>query len=159
MFGKRVSIGTSVVTVLAVSVVAIGAGAASAGGSEPPAWQKALHARSEALNQKYGLGERSSAALSASSVSSVPQPDWLRALQLRSEAMNHRYGLSREPGGAVTHVSRIATASNTRAGLSHTGPGHRRRHAAGAVTNVRCYATARNSLSGLGPLCARLSPS
>ena len=103
---------------------------------------------------------RASAALSASGVSSVPQPDWLRALQLRSEAMNHRYGLSREPGGAVTHVSRIATASNTRAGLSHTGPGHRRRHAAGAVTNVRCYATARNSLSGLGlGLCARLSPS
>ena len=136
MFGKRVSIGTSVAVVLAVSVVAIGAGAASAGGSEPPAWQKALHARSEALNQKYGLGERSSAALSASSVSSVPQPDWLRALQLRSEAMNHRYRLGHEPRRAVTHVSRYAT-----------------------VTNVRCYATARNSLSGLAWRCAGPSPS
>jgi hypothetical protein len=159
MFGKRVSISTSVATVLAVSVTMIGAGAAIAGSTEPPAWQKGLHARSEALNQKYGLGDRASAPLSASSVSSVRQPDWLRALQLRSEAMNRRYGLGRDPLGAVTNVRRTATASNARAGHSHTGPGHRRRHAAGAVTNVRCYATARNSLSGLGQLCARPSPS
>ena len=122
MFGKRVSIGTSVATVLAVSVVAIGAGAATAGGTEPPAWQKALHARSEALNQKYGLGQPGVCCAERIQRLECPQPDWLRALQLRSEAMNHRYGLGREPGGAVTHVSRIATASSTRAGLSHDGP-------------------------------------
>jgi hypothetical protein len=136
MFGKRVSIGTSVATVLAVSVATIGAGAAIAGSTEAPAWQKALHARSAALNQKYGLGDRASAPLTASSLSSVAQPDWLRALQLRSEAMNHRYGLGGEPRSAVTHVSRYST-----------------------VTNVRCYATARNSLSGLAWTCARPSPS
>src|SRR4029077_16660062 len=107
-----------------------------AGSTEAPAWQKALHARSAALNQKYGLGHRASAPLSASSVSSVAQPDWLRALQLRSEAMNHRYGLGGEPGGAGTPVSRYST-----------------------VANVRCYATARNSLSGLAWTCARPSPS
>ena len=136
MFGKRVSIGTSIATVVAVSVATIGAGAAIAGSTEPPAWQKAVHARSEALNQKYGLGDRASAPLSASSLSSVAQPDWLRALQLRSEAMNHRYGLRHEPRGAVTQVSSYST-----------------------VTNVRCYATARNSLSGLAWTCARPSPS
>jgi len=135
MCGKRVSIGTSIATVVAVSVATIGAGAAIAGSTEPPAWQKAVHARSEALNQKYGLGDRASAPLSASSLSSVAQPDWLRALQLRSEAMNQRYGLGREPQGAVRHVSRYAK-----------------------LTNVRCYATARNSLSGLASSCARPSP-
>jgi len=99
MFGKRLGIGTGF-TILAVSVVAIGAGTVLAGSAAPPAWQKGLQARSEALNQKYGLGEPTSAALRTSGVSSVPQPDWLRALELRSEAMNRRYGLP--------HASRVS---------------------------------------------------
>ena len=53
MFGKRLGIGTGLTTVMAVSVVAMGAGVADSNG--PPAWQKGLQARSEALNQKYGL--------------------------------------------------------------------------------------------------------
>jgi hypothetical protein len=110
MFGTRVSMGTSVATTLAVSVITIGAGVTIAGGAEPPPWQKALHARSEALNQRYGLGDRASVPLSASNVSSVPQPDWLRALQLRSEAMNRRYGLA-EQKFAQAGTSGISQAS------------------------------------------------
>jgi hypothetical protein len=91
MFGKRLGIGTGLATILAVSVVAIGASVADS--SEPPAWQKGLHARSAGLNQKYGLPNSRSASLASAGVSSVPQPDWRRALEIRSKAMNARYGL------------------------------------------------------------------
>ena len=91
MFGKRLGIGTGLTTVVAISVVAMGAGVA--GSAEPPAWQKGLQARSAGLNQKYGLPNSKSASLSSTRVSSVPQPDWLRALEIRSKAMNARYGL------------------------------------------------------------------
>jgi hypothetical protein len=101
MFGKRLGIGTGF-TILAISVVAIGAGVA--GSTEPPAWQKGMQARSEALNQKYGLPNAKSAALSTTRVSSVPQPDWLRALEIRSRAMNVRYGLG-NAGAATTTLS------------------------------------------------------
>ena len=63
MFGKRLCIGTGLATILAVSVVAIGAGVADS--SEPPAWQKGLHARSAGLNQKYGLPNSRSASLAS----------------------------------------------------------------------------------------------
>ena len=106
MFGKRLGIGTGLTTVMAVSVVAMGAGVANSDG--PPAWQKGLQARSEALNQKYGLPSSKAAALSTSVVSSVPQPDWLRALELRSQAMNRRYGL---PNANVTISSATAKAA------------------------------------------------
>lgn len=105
MFGKRLGIGTGLTTVMAVSVVAMGAGVANS--AAPPAWQKGLQARSEALNQKYGLPSSKAAALSTS-VSSVPQPDWLRALELRSQAMNRRYGL---PNANVTISSATAKAA------------------------------------------------
>jgi hypothetical protein len=110
MFGKRLGIGTGVATVLAASVVAIGAGSVIAGSAEPPAWQKGLQARSEALNQKFGLGDYRNVTLSTSGAPSASDPDWLRALELRSEAMNRRYGLG-SAGDKVT-VRFVARTSN-----------------------------------------------
>ena len=122
MFGKRVSIGTSVATVLAVSVATIGAGAAIAGSTEPPAWQKGLHARSAGLNQKYGLGQPGVGfAERSAGVSSVAQPDWLRALELRSEAMNaplwarecqrHDQHADRQGGALSSYRSRASSSA------------------------------------------------
>jgi hypothetical protein len=108
MFGKRLGIGMGFAIILAVSVVAIGAG--GAGGTEPPAWHEGLQARSEALNQKYGLGDYKNATLSTSGAPSASDPDWLRALELRSEAMNRRYGLG-SAGDKIT-VRFVARTSN-----------------------------------------------
>ena len=47
-------------------------------------WQKALVARSEALNQQYGLGDRAARA---------QEQGWQYALRVRSEALNERYDL------------------------------------------------------------------
>jgi hypothetical protein len=108
MFGKRLGIGTGLATILAASVGAIAAGVA--GGAEPPAWQKGLQARSAGLNQKYGLGDYTTATLSASGAPGVSDPDWLRALRVRSEAMNRRYGLG-SAGNKIT-VRFVARTSN-----------------------------------------------
>jgi hypothetical protein len=108
MFGKRLGIATSFATILAVSDVAIEASVA--GGTEPPAWQKGLRARSEALNRQYGLGNYKNATLSTSGAPSVSDPDWLRALELRSEAMNRRYGLG--SAGDKVKVRFVARTSN-----------------------------------------------
>jgi hypothetical protein len=115
MFGKRLGIGTGF-TILAISVVAIGAGVA--GSTEPPAWQKGMQARSEALNQKYGLGDYQNATLSTSGAPSASDPDWLRALKLRSEAMNRRYGLG-SAGDKVT--VRFATKTSNGDDISDGG--------------------------------------
>lgn len=79
----------SLITLLAVAVVTstVAAGAALSGG-EPP-WLKALNARSEALNEKYGLGD------SARSTARADSPAWQRALIIRSDALNRKYGLGR----------------------------------------------------------------
>ena len=73
------------ITLAAAATVAIGAGAAT-GAAEPP-WLEALNARSEALNQQYGLGSevREPARTAA--------PAWLRALMIRSDALNRQYEL------------------------------------------------------------------
>jgi hypothetical protein len=80
--GKRFGIGAGVV--LASLVVAIGASA----GTGQPGWQKALHARSEALNQEYGLGDHALGTLGVSG------SDWRGGLRARSEALNQKYGLA-----------------------------------------------------------------
>ena len=73
-----------------VSALTAVAGVAQAGTSRPPSMSKAeyraLMLRSEALNQKYGLGQQRA----------VPQgmtAAEYRALMLRSEALNQEYGL------------------------------------------------------------------
>jgi hypothetical protein len=62
MLGKLISTG------LVVAVVALGlvGTAGAAGTAEQPAWQKALHARSDALNRQYGLGKYAGSAASTS---------------------------------------------------------------------------------------------
>ena len=141
MFGKRLGIGTGVATVLAASVVAIGAGTVIAGSAEPPAWQKGLQARSEALNQHYGLGDYASTALSTSGAPSAPDSDWLRALRLRSEAMNRLYGLgsagdkvtvrfvTRTSNGGDISDGGVAGTSDLSPGRSRTRQGRRLPHA------------------------------
>jgi hypothetical protein len=51
--------------------------------SAPEQWQQALQARSEALNQKHGLGGTAQGTVST----------FEQALQARSEALNQKYGL------------------------------------------------------------------
>jgi len=77
------------------------AGAAFAQNSNE-GWYKALNARSEALNQRYGLGDY------ARTVSQSNAPAWLQALNARSEALNRRYGLATN-AGAQTPNDRSGT--------------------------------------------------
>jgi hypothetical protein len=54
-----------------------------------PTWKHALWIRSDALNQRYGLGEyRQEAAPTA-------EPSWRRALRIRGEAMNRTHPTAR----------------------------------------------------------------
>ena len=77
--------GITVVAVASVSA-AIGVGAATTGSTGP--WLDALNQRSEALNEKYGLGDHAQRRALGS-----PGPNWREALNARSEAMNRYYGL------------------------------------------------------------------
>ena len=78
------------ILVVSAIVALIGSGAAvSSGGDEQ--WKKALEARSEALNEHYGLGAH--APVTAGSAAATSEPAWVRALRLRSEALNRQYGL------------------------------------------------------------------
>ncbi|HEY0414833.1 MAG TPA: hypothetical protein VGC78_00485 [Gaiellaceae bacterium] len=70
---------------LALAVLA----AAPAAGARPAAWQQALHARSVALDERYGLGRFAVPASAAVATT----PAWLRALEVRGRAMNARYHL------------------------------------------------------------------
>jgi hypothetical protein len=74
----------------AAIVAMIGSGAAVSGGGDPQ-WKKALEARSEALNEQYGLGVH--APVAAGTAVATSEPAWIRALRLRSEALNRQYGL------------------------------------------------------------------
>jgi hypothetical protein len=68
------------------------AGVAQAGTSRPPSMSKAeyraLMLRSEALNQKYGLGQHAVVHHGMTAAQ-------YRALMLRSEALNKKYGLGK----------------------------------------------------------------
>ena len=87
--------------VVAIAAVTALTGVAQAGTSRPAGMTKseyqALVLRSEALNQRYGLGKWAGV------------PPEFRALTIRSEALNKRYGL----GGSS------ASAARTLAGSSH----------------------------------------
>jgi hypothetical protein len=82
--GARIGFVTGIA--LVALMVALGVATGVAGTTDQSGWQKGLHARSEALNAKYGLGSHALGTLSAS-------PDWRQALKLRSEALNRKYGL------------------------------------------------------------------
>jgi hypothetical protein len=60
-------------------------------GSPGPGWRTALEIRSDALNQKYGLGRY--AVRKAAATATTTQPEWLRALEERSAALDQKYGL------------------------------------------------------------------
>jgi hypothetical protein len=47
-----------------------------------PTWKRALWIRSDALNQRYGLGEYIQEA------APTAEPSWRRALRIRGEAIN-----------------------------------------------------------------------
>jgi hypothetical protein len=93
------TIGRIAAVVATVSTLTALAGVAQAGTSRPPSMSKAeyraLMLRSEALNQKYGLGPQRA----------VPQgmtAAGYRALMLRGEALNQKYGLGKQKAAAVT---------------------------------------------------------
>jgi hypothetical protein len=93
------TIGRIAAVLATVSALTALAGVAQAGTSRPPSMSKAeyrsLMLRSEALNQKYGLGPQRA----------VPQgmtAAEYRALMLRSEALNQKYGLGKQKAAAVT---------------------------------------------------------
>jgi hypothetical protein len=75
------------------------AGVAQAGASTPPSMSKAeqtaLRLRSEALNERYGLGSQRAEPQGMSAAA-------YRALRLRSEALNERYGLGPQKSTALT---------------------------------------------------------
>ncbi len=90
----RIAAGLATVCALTALV-----GVAQAGTSRPQgmtaAEYRALMLRSEALNQKYGLGPQRA----------VPQgmtAAEYRALMLRGEALNQKYGLGKQKGAALT---------------------------------------------------------
>ena len=78
------------ILVASAIVAMIGAGAAVSGDGSYQ-WRKALEARSEALNEQYGLGVH--APVNAGPADATLEPAWTRALRLRSEALNRQYGL------------------------------------------------------------------
>ena len=93
------TIGRIAAVLATVSALTALAGVAQAGTSRPPSMSKAayraLMLRSEALDQKYGLGPQRA----------VPQgmtAAEYRALMLRSEALNKMYGLDKQRAAAVT---------------------------------------------------------
>lgn len=76
---------------VALTIVAmVASGAANSEGNEEQ-WKNALEARSEALNERYGLGVHAPAT--AESTVQTSEPSWMRALRLRSEALNRQYRL------------------------------------------------------------------
>jgi hypothetical protein len=92
------TIGRIAAVLATVSALTALAGVAQAGTSRSPsvsnAEYRALMLRSEALNQKYGLGAER-AVLQGKAAAE-------RALMLRSEALNQKYGLGKRKAAAVT---------------------------------------------------------
>jgi pyruvate/2-oxoglutarate dehydrogenase complex dihydrolipoamide acyltransferase (E2) component len=74
---------------IVATVVAAAALAASSHAAAPePSWMRALWIRSDALNQRYSLGEYNHED------APTAEPSWRRALRIRGEALNrtHRTG-------------------------------------------------------------------
>ena len=101
MFGRKLGIGTVIFAAILAVAIAVPAGAqrpAAPGHANapavvrtaPPAWLVGLRVRSDALNQKYGLGIRTLRATSTAA--------WLVGLSARSDALNRKYGLGEYAG-------------------------------------------------------------
>jgi hypothetical protein len=82
-----------------VSALTALAGVAQAGVSRPPSMSKAEHTalmlRSEALNERYGIGPQTEAPQGMTAAAN-------RAMMLRGEALNQKYGLGEQKAAAVT---------------------------------------------------------
>jgi hypothetical protein len=93
------TIGRIAAVLATVSALTALAGVAQAGTSRSSSMSKAeyraLMLRSEALNQKYGLGQQRAVPQGMTAVE-------YRALMLRSEALNRKYGLGTQKAAAVT---------------------------------------------------------
>jgi hypothetical protein len=61
-----------------------------------PGWMRALIARSDALNRRYGLGEYVRSPAGATTTA----PGWLEGLLVRSDALNRKYGLGQYANGS-----------------------------------------------------------
>jgi hypothetical protein len=88
------------ITVAAVASLAVAIGAAAGSTDTTPPWLDALNARSEALNEKYRLGDHS-----IRRTLGAPGPGWREALQARSDAMNRYYGLGEHARQSARHTS------------------------------------------------------
>ena len=93
------TIGRIAAVLATVSALTALAGGAQAGTSRPPSMSeaeyRALMLRSEALNQKYGLGSQRAAPQGMTAAE-------YGALMLRSEALNLKYGLGKQEGAVLT---------------------------------------------------------
>lgn len=77
----------SLITSLAVAAAALTVGPGAGPAAAEPPWMNALNARSEALNELYGLGSN------ARNPAGAMTPAWLRALMIRSDGLNRLYEL------------------------------------------------------------------
>jgi hypothetical protein len=98
VFGRRCKLASGIAIAALVLVAGPGSGAAIAG--QPPDWQKALTARSQALDHKYRLDKYAASiahryhlGVATRTAASTGAPDWLKALIVRSDALDREYGL------------------------------------------------------------------
>jgi hypothetical protein len=75
-------VGQIVATVVAAAALAASSHAAAPDRATEPSWMRALWIRSDALNQRYSLGEYNHEA------APTAEPSWRRALRIRGEALN-----------------------------------------------------------------------
>ena len=117
-----------VITFAAVASLAAlsGVGADATNGS--PDWRDALHARSAALNERYGLGEDAGRRTLG-----VPVPSWLDALTARSDAMNRGHGL----GKYARQAARTSSTPDWLAALNTHGDALNRQYGLGGYAPKR----------------------
>ncbi len=89
------TIGRIAAVLATLSALTALAGVAQAGTSSMSKADRALMLRSEALNQKHGLGQQRAVSQGTTAAAN-------RALMLRSEALNQTYGLGKQKAAAVT---------------------------------------------------------
>jgi hypothetical protein len=90
---QRIGTAFIVALVALLAAVAVSASALASRTADMPAWEKALMARSDALNRHYGLGKYAGKRTKTARQNAMP--DWKRALIARSEALNRHYKLGK----------------------------------------------------------------
>jgi hypothetical protein len=116
------------ITVAAVASLAVAIGAAAGSTDTTAPWLDALNARSEALNEKHGLGDRA-----VRRTLGAPGPGWRETLQARSEAMNRYYGL----GAYARQGAQAKSTPDWLAALSARSEGLNRQHGLGEYAAKR----------------------